>query len=499
MSGVHVKDEIVSEQVANLNTRALRGGFFTTGGQGVKFVVSILSTVVLARLLTPADYGLVAMVMSVTGFVALFGDFGMALAVIQSESISREQASTLFWVNISLGFAVFLILAVFSPLIARFFSEPRLVPITVGLASAFIFSSWGTQHLAHLKREMEFARLITIEIVAVISGFVVGVVAALQGLAYWALVLSSVTVPLATTIGAWTLYVWRPMLPVRGSGIRTILGVGRNVTVFNFVNYFARNADNLLIGRFYGASQLGLYTKAYGLMMMPLQQVNAPIAAVALPALSRLKTSTESYQQFYYAATRLIAFITMPLIMFMMVLGNELVLLALGEQWIEVGPIFQVLAVAAFIQPMLNTTGWVYVSSGRTLAMAKWGLIASIALVLSFVAGLPWGTLGVAKAYMIGMYLLLVPGFYICFKDTPLTLSAFAGSITMPFVLSACIGLAAYMVRQNLLEHDPIVVLIACTGASAGVVLIFLLLSSTLRGEIKSLYRMTFSRSNELG
>src|SRR5260370_15175597 len=204
---------------------------------------------------------------------------------------------------------------------------------------------------------------------------------------------------LMTVAGVWIGCRWRPGLPARGIGMRSMLTFGGNVTGFNVMQYFARNADNALIGKFWGAYELGLYSRAYQMLLMPMQQINAPLAAVAVPALSRLADSPERYRDAYLKILEKIALITMPGVVFMIVTSDWLVLFLLGPQWREAGRIFMFLGIAAIIQPVTKTTWWLFSTQGRTGELFHWGLISGTIAGVSIMAGLPWGATGAAASY----------------------------------------------------------------------------------------------------
>ena len=287
---------------ADLKGRSVRGGAVTMAGQGVRFFLQMGSTVVLARLLTPQDFGLIAMVTAVTGFVMMFKDMGLSMATVQRAEVNHAQISTLFWINVTLSLGVMLVTAALAPAIAWFYGEPRLTWITLALAGAFIFGGLTIQHQALLRRNMRFGTLALIGIISMVMGIVAAIIAAWYGAGYWALVIMQLAGAITGAIAVWVVCGWRPGLPVRRSGVREMLAFGGNLTGFNVINYFARNADNLLIGKFWGSGPLGLYSKAYGLLMLPLRQINAPLSAVAIPALSRLKDEPERYRNYYIKA-----------------------------------------------------------------------------------------------------------------------------------------------------------------------------------------------------
>ncbi len=386
---------------ADLKGRSIRGGAVTIAGQGVQFAIQMASTVVLARLLTPSAFGLIAMVTAVTGFAKLFKDLGLSLATVQASEISHRQISALFWVNVGVSVFISAGIAALAPAIAWFYGEPRLTSITIALAVSFVFGGLTVQHQALLSRQMRFGALTAVNVLSMLAGVAAAVVAALLGAGYWALVIKELAMALGMAIGVWIASSWRPGLAVRGTGIREMLHFGANLTGFNIFNYFARNLDNILIGRVWGAASLGFYSKAYSLLLLPLQQINAPLSAVAVPTLSRLQEDAPRYRSFYVKTITFITLLTMPGMLFLAIMADEVFLILLGPQWMEAARIFAVLGIVGIVTPISNSTGWLFVSQGRTREMFRWGIISSVKTVLAIVAGLPWGAYGVAVSYSI--------------------------------------------------------------------------------------------------
>jgi PST family polysaccharide transporter len=356
-------DRVLPEHLART---AVRGAAVTGGGQAVRLAIGLGATAILARLLTPGDYGLVAMTVVVTGFVQVFRDAGLTSAMIQRREITHGQVSSLFWLNLALGCLLAGILVAMSPWVAAFYGEPKLGPITRALALTFVLGGLTLQHQALLRRQMRFPALVTLEIVSAAVGAVVAIAMALRGFEYWSLVGMAIGTAAANAIGVWIAVPWRPGPPRRGSGTRSLVKFGSDVLAFDVVNYFARQADNLLIGWYWGPAALGLYDRAYGLMMLPLNQVNAPLAAVAVPVLSRARTDSAKFGRFVLSALQLLASATIPMVAAIVVFADEIVLLGLGPGWTEVAHLFRLLAVAAAGRAISNTVGWVLISLGHT-------------------------------------------------------------------------------------------------------------------------------------
>ncbi|MGB3653470.1 MAG: lipopolysaccharide biosynthesis protein [Rivularia sp. (in: cyanobacteria)] len=437
----HLKDD--------LKGRSVRGGAVTLAAQASKFVLQMGSTVVLARLLAPEDYGLIGMVTVVIGFAGLFKDLGLSTATIQKSEINHKQVSSLFWINFAISCATGLAVAALAPVVAWFYKEPRLTWITLALASSFIFGGLTVQHQALLKRQMSFTSLAKIEIFSILAGVVTAIISAWYGLGYWALVLMQIATSITNARAVWITCSWRPGAPLLGSGIRSMLAFGGNVTGFNIVNYFSRNLDNVLIGQYWGPQELGLYAKAYQLVLLPIQQINGPITSVALPALSSLQTQPQKYIRYYYKAILSISTIGMPMTGFLLACADKVILTLLGQQWLSAVPIFQLLMPAAFNATIGIGQGWAYQSLGMVDRQLRWGIVSSIINVILFVIGVRWGAIGVAAAYGLSRPIFLVAGFAYCFKDTPLQITELARTLYQPAFAS--IGAAVTLIGINIL------------------------------------------------
>ena len=385
----------------DLEGRSMRGGALTLAAQVVKFCVSMGATIIVARLLTPQDYGLVSMVVVLTGFLGMFQYLGLPAATIQWPELSHVQVSTLFWVNVALSTLIAVVVLLSSPLLVWFYNEPRLLGIAAGYAVVIFLTGLAIQHLAILQRQMRFVAFAVIDIGAVALGLVAAIVAALRGAGYWALVVNQVVFSVTTIVGAWTACRWRPSLPRRNAGVGSILKYGGNLTGYSFTSFLAQNLDNALIGKFWGAYQLGIYSRAYQMLLMPIGQIITPLATVAVPTLSRLADAPERYRNAYLRILERIAMLTMPLIAFMVATSDWIVLLLLGPQWIEAGRIFMLLGMAAIFQPVARSGTWLFITQGRSREMLSWGLFGSSIAVVSIVGGLPWGATGVAASYAI--------------------------------------------------------------------------------------------------
>jgi O-antigen/teichoic acid export membrane protein len=397
---------------ADLKGRSIRGGAVTLTGQGCRFALQTGSIVILARLLTPGDFGLIAMVTAITGFIASFKDAGLSMATVQREKIDHAQVSTLFWINVVLSTAMMV------------------------------------QHQALLRRQLRFRALVAIDIASRVVGIAVAIVAAAWGAGCWALVLMAAVTALGNAAGVWIACDWRPGLPRRGCGVRSMLAFGGNLTVSHVVNNGARNLDNVLIGSVWGASLLGAYSKAYQLLLLPFQQFASPVTAVALPVLSRLQGDPQRFRRYFRGGIMLLTALGMPLVAFAFVTAHDLTLLVLGDQWTAAAPIFMALAPAAFVETFNVANGWAFIPMGRTDRYLRCVVASSVVIMAAFAIGLPWGAIGVACGYSAARVGLRLPQAVYAFHGTPLTLGDLGAAVWRPAaasVLAAVVLWAATM------------------------------------------------------
>jgi len=434
----------------DLKGRSIRGGAVTMAGQVVKFFVRMGSFAVLGRLLTPGEFGLIGMVTVVTEFVLMFKDMGLAAATIQRAKVSYAQISTLFWINVGISVVLAAIIAAMSPVIVWWNGEPELMKIAPVLAIGVILGGLAIQHHAMLKRQMRFGVAAVIELASVSVGIAMGIVSALLGAGYWSLVVMNLATSGAMAVGVWIVSDWRPGWPHLRCGVRSMLSFGRNVMGYRLVNYFARNTDRILLGRYCGREVLGLYGKAYSLLMLPITQITGPIISVALPALSRIQDDPRRYASYYERMVQLLAFVTMPLAVLLAVCSRSVILMVLGDQWAGASPIFQILAVTAFIQPLSSTVGIVPLSMGQSGRLLKLGMFTSSFIVLGFIIGIRWGTIGIAVGYAAASYLVLLPGLWYGFRGTPVRMATAVHAIGRPVVASGATAVALILLHPYL-------------------------------------------------
>jgi PST family polysaccharide transporter len=407
----------------------------------VQFAIGVCGTVVLARLLRPQDFGYLAMVATFTNFVATFRDFGIPLATVHKQQLTHEQVSGLFWVNSIASVAVAALVAVMAPVLAWFYGEPKLVGITLAMAGGLLIYSMSMVHAGLMRRRMSYAAVTLVEVAAMVVGVIVGVGSAVGGAGYWALVFQQVSIYLTQALGTWALCRWRPAprhasATLRDPELRAMLHYGKNVTAARIVMYVARNVDSVAVGYFAGARVLGLYQKAYHWATLPFWQIYDPLLPVAVSSFSRLQSDPDRYR--LYVRTTLLGLFsaTLPGTALLFLTAQPLILLLLGNQWADSVPFFRILSVGAYFGCFGLVTRLLYLSEGRTSEYLKWATISAPATIIGVAAGLPWGAIGVAMGFSIGVIATSAPGVWYCLRRSPVQANDFVAAIWRPGIAS---------------------------------------------------------------
>lgn len=441
------------EAMTFLRKSAISGVKWSSISQFGRQGMQLLTTVVLARLLSPSDFGLVGMAMVVVGFVALFKDLGTSAAVIQRKNISNELLSSIFWVNTGFGLLAMIVLIAVSTLVANFYHESRVAPLLMVLSLTFFISGLSILQYSLLERNLAFNRLAKLEISATLFGSIVGIGSAILGYGVWSLVYQSLAVTTVTTILLWIFSTWRPKMIFHWIEVKSVSSYSLNLTGFNIFNYFARNADYLLIGRFLGAQNLGYYTLAYNIMLYPLQNISGVIGRVMFPVFSQIQNDDALFRSAYLKVASAIALITFPMMLGLMALSKQLVLTVFGSQWVPVILLLMILAPVGLVQSIGTTVGTIYQAKGRTDWMFRWGIAAGILVMVAFVIGMQWGIVGVAAAYAVASLLLVYPAFAIPFRLINLRVRDLGTVLWRPF-LSSLFMLVVVLLLKAALPAD---------------------------------------------
>jgi PST family polysaccharide transporter len=385
------------------------GGVAKFGAQAANFLLRMGSLMILARLLQPTDFGLVGMVTAFTGVLGLFREFGLSTASIQRVSITEEQISTLFWINILVGAVMAAICFATAPIMSAFYNEPRLFMVTAVLAVGFLFNAAGVQHSALLQRQLRFSALATIEVLSLLTSTVISVGLAFGGAGYWALVAWSVTSPFALTVLSWIVTGWMPGRPRAGTGMRSLMRTGGTITLNSLVVYVAYNFDKVLIGRFCGAEITGIYGRAYQLVTLPNDYFNLAAGAVVFPVLSRVQGDASRLRNYFLKSYSLVLAVTVPVAIGCAIFAKDLIVVLLGPQWLDAVPIFRLLTPTILIFALINPTGWLLVALGMVGRSLKLALVIAPLVITGCIIGLPYGPRGVALGFSTAMSIWVIP------------------------------------------------------------------------------------------
>jgi PST family polysaccharide transporter len=430
------------------------------GRQGMQFV----TTAILARFLSPADFGLVSMATVVTGFIALFKDLGTSSAVIQKKDVSRELLSSIFWINIAFGALSTIVLFVAAPMAAFFYHEPRITSVLQVLSLTFFISSLGILQQAIFERNLAFNASAKLELIATAAGSVVGIVTALLGSGVWSLVYQTLAITSATTILFWIVSDWRPEITFHRNEIRAIGSYSINLTGSGIINYFIRNADYMLVGRFLGANDLGYYTLAYRIMLYPLQSISAVIGRVMFPLLSQIQEDDAKFRHVYVKVSGAVALVSFPMMCGLWSLAKPFVHIVFGVKWEPVILLLLILAPVGLAQSVGAVVGVIYQSKGRADWLLRWVIGAGLVYISAFVIGLKWGIVGVAAAYAIGNVLLFYPSYAIPFKLINLPVYNLIANIWRPLlcsiIMSIILSALLHLFSANLSETLKLLILV---------------------------------------
>lgn len=440
----------------DLKERVVRGGLAKGAAQVVNLTVRVGSLMILARLLDPKDFGLVAMVTALTGVLNLFRDFGLATAAVQRTSITNQQVSTLFWINLLIGALLTCLAVVCAPLIADFYHEPRLRWVTVALAGTFLFNAAGVQHSALLQRQMRFTTLAAIDIGSLLASTAVGIGMAVLGLGYWALVGMTLTIPVVYSISVWLTSAWIPGLPHRKIGIRSMMQFGGTITLNSVVVYVAYNLEKVLLGRYWGADALGIYGRAYQLVSIPTDNLNSAVGEVAFSALSRIKDDPHRLKVYFLNGYALLVTVTLPITIACTLFADDLIFVVLGPKWSEAAPIFRLLAPTILIYAMINPMSWLMFSLGLVVRSLLIGLVLAPLVVTGYLLGLPYGPNGVAFGFSAVMILWVVPHIAWCVHGTVVSLKDIMLVVSRPLlsaIVAAAFAWSAVFAAAEFLSH----------------------------------------------
>lgn len=481
---------MLQEQPINdLKLKTICAGIANIGGRTVSIVIRVGSIMILGRLLSPRDYGLVGMVAAFTGVLNMVGGFGLFQAAVQIETMTAENTSTLFWLNAILGTVLTIVTWGFAPVLSWFYHETQLFLITIAMGFSFLFAGAGVQHSALLQRQMRFGALALIDIISMSIGTCMATGVAMAGGKYWALVAMTVCCPLVTTIGLWVAAGWIPGRPGNWNGIRSLVRFGGMTTLSGLIAYLSYNSGKMLLGRFFGAEALGIYDRAYNLIVVPIDILNSTIGEVAFSALSRTRTRLNRFRSFFLQGYSLVVTLTVPITIFGALFADDIVVIMLGGRWMESVDIFRILAPTILAFAIANPLGWLINSLGMVSRGLGIALASAPVVVIAFVIGLPYSAKGIAVAYSVVMMLKVIPVTVWAIKGTVIRLSDIGNALRLPFSASFVSAFGAYKM-QLLYGADLSASLRLVLDIAVFSILYFSLLA--LSAEYRTFYRLLF-------
>ena len=394
---------------AGLGRASLRSGVTVVAARGLNTFVQLGSTILLARLLSPYDFGLVAMVLAVVGFAPMLIDFGTSEASTQKTHITQAEVSALFWLGMTISVALTVVLAGASGFIAQFFGEPSLTGIVLVSSLTLMMGAISNQHYALMRRAMQFRQIAMIDISANVIGSVVSVVMALTGWGYWSLVAKPIVTSVLTAALVWMSCPFMPGRPRLTPDVKELVRFGAGVAGFTMTDYLARSADRVALGYFYGAGPLGYFQNAFTIYSNLLNILTEPLHNIAASGLSKLRNDLDELKRSWTAALSSLSFVSSAAFAVLAVTGQDFVVILLGPKWAPAGPLLCIFAIRGIAHSIERTMGWIHVAAGRSDRWMRWGVFSAVFQLLALAAGLPFGVIGVTIAYTIAMFGLSLP------------------------------------------------------------------------------------------
>ncbi len=441
------------EMGKGLRRRAVRGAGVAIAGSASNFVVQMGSVIILARLLTPSDFGIVTMVATFSLFLRSFGVNGFTELIVQREELTDSLASNFFWINFVSGVVLTILFACSGSLLVLFYHNSEVYQVTQAMSLTIGISCMGYVHTALLQRAMRFREIVIVNFIGQVLQYIVTIGLAIAGWHYWALVWGSVAQSITGAVGAMLFCQWIPRWPRRVKGTGSGFKFAMNVYSHFAFSYSTRNTDNLLVGWRFGDKALGFYKRAYDLFVLPETQLLAPLSAVAVSTLSRVNHDRAQFQRYFLRMISVLALVGIGVGANLALVGEDFIRLLFGPGWEPAGRIFALFGPGIGVMLLYNTHGWIHLSIGRPERWFRWGLLEFVCTVSLFFLTLPFGPSGIALAWTASYFLLMFPGFWYAGKPIGLGLWTVIGVIWKFFVASFIAGGATFLIVRMLFAH----------------------------------------------
>lgn len=459
----------------NLKAQAVSGVKWTTLSSVVNAVLQLAQLMILARYLEQTDFGIIAILMVVIGFSQIFVDFGLSKAIIYDQNVTHRQLSTLYWLNILLGFFVFSVIYVSSDFIADFYNEPLLSGYIILISAAIILQAFGQQFRVLFQKELRFMIISKIDIVAAIVSFVAAVTFVLNGFGVLSLIYPVIIMAFIKTI----LLVYfgfkehKPQFVFKINEVRSFISFGGYTVGNGMVSTIATQIDVILIGKLLGTETLGLYSVLKELLLRPAQIINPIITKVAFPTMSKVNDDLQKVRNIYLKLINYVASINFPIYVACLIFATEIIKIFLGEKWIDGVYIFQILSIWALIRSIGNPVGSLVMAVGKPQVEMYWNSTRLFYMPLVIYISSFWGEVGIVVGMLIISVLLYIPAWYfLVFKLCGATFKEYFNSSFKALYISVIVGSVVYITIQFV----PNILYIKLSfGLILGAVLIFFL------------------------
>jgi PST family polysaccharide transporter len=431
-----------SQEIIPQGQRILSSAGWSFAAKFTRQFYQLIFQIILARVLSPEDFGMLGMILVFSALADILKNMGLGSALIQRSDINDDHLSTVFWINVATGHILLIAFQLLAPYIAKFYKLPELENIVRVYAFIYLIGSFNIVQEALLQKHLQFKRLFFIEVASIIIGGTLAMVLAFNNFGVWTLVWQYLTIAIAGCILSWLTSNWRPKFRFNIRSFVNLRKYGSNLMGHDILSFISRNIDNLLIGRFLGAAALGIYSRAYFLMLQPVNLTSQVLARVMFPVFSRMQNDLDALKNTYIKSIRMVAFVVFPAIVYVMIMAEPLIVTLLGNKWIEVAPILQMFCIYALIDTIGITTGWIFKSLGRTDIMFRWAIYSTSITVAAIIIGLQWGIWGVALMYTLAFLIFLwIPGWWLAFRLIDLPLKIMLRNLAPAFVCTICSGL----------------------------------------------------------
>lgn len=442
---------------SDLKSKITNGAIWGGGGRIVQQIIQFLLSVILARLLSPEDFGLIAMVMVFTSFAGMLADGGFNSALIQKKDISENHTSTVFWINLIISILLFILTYIIAPVLADFYENSKLEEIFRIIAITFIISAVGNVPSALLQKEMRFHVITKIDTIAALFSGILAIGMACSGAGVWSLVAQPILAGTIMSVMRCWACLWIPKFIFNRNALKEIWGFSGNMFGFLFINYWARNADSLIIGKMFGSATLGLYNRAYGLMLLPITQIHGAINQVMFPALSSIQEDKPRVARIYLRAVGIITLFSYPMMLGLFVVAEPFVLAMYGKKWSGVSPILQILALVGLIQSLVSSSGILLLSQGRADRLLYSSAAFYTLFIASFIVGTALGSIyAVTICYALANLITAYPTLKIYGKVVDLSANQILRASAGPFYSALGMSIVVFTVKLIIPPDWPV-------------------------------------------